>query len=608
MKILFIWIKDYKRLKKFQTNFGSKYTFYFNGKDTLQVKDNDIYISEFFRKGKKNKNKNVYGLEISALVGENGSGKSTILDFLVQLMLDENLNDYLIVYSHNGKLYKDYRFNDYDIFNILYLDDQTRNELNIITKNFYDKKHLTIFFSNVFDVRYLNSNFSNDTEEVINISTNALLGRHKNVNEYINEELQRQIFFVNKYKNLFNINNIIELPKKIKIENTNIKKPNDVLAELIENKAIFDLKSLKKNTLFNSQYKVSIFYFIFKDISDVLERYSIGILKEDFLQFFEKSIDVAKNETDFFNIFIKKLNDEGNRLFSSLNFLEDVNKIKDKYLELHKKISGFNKKLIREIILDPDSGEEIVKESLEVNAKSKNVEEFLNYYIKNFSEEAFLKFSWLEMSSGQFSFLTLFSRFSYAIEKVSKEDSYNSYLLLIDEGDLYFHPQLQKDWLYHFIQMIEIIFNGSIQVILTTHSPLVLSDLPNTNVTFLSKESYETTHFLDTEGSPRTFAANISELFSNSFFISDGLIGKFAKERINNYIRWLLNASPVEVFNERDSIIKFIDLIGEPILRNKVYDIYLNKIKLFETNDLVQIIAVLESKLKELKELKAKND
>lgn len=605
MKILFIWIKSYKSLKNFQTNFGSKFSFHFNGKDTLQVKDNDIYISEFFRNGEKNKN--IYGLEISAIVGENGSGKSTILDFLVQLMLDENLNDYLIVYSHNGKFYKDYRFNEFDFSDILYLDDQTRNELSIITKNFYDKKHLTIFYSNVFDVRYLNSNFSNDTEEIINISTNALLGRHKNVNEYINEELQRQIFFVNKYKNRFDVDNIIELPKKIKIENANIKKLNEGVTDLIESKVIFDLKSLKNNPLFNAQYKTNIFYYIFMDILDILEKNGILILPEDFLQFFGDSIDIAKNEADFFNILIKKLNEKGNRLFSTLDFLDDVVKIKDKYLEIHKKISRIQKKLIKEIKLDPDSGEVIAKESLEVNAKSKNVQDFLNYFIENFSEETFLKFSWLEMSSGQFSFLTLFSRFSYAVEKMSEENSYNSYLLLIDEGDLYFHPQLQKDWLYHFIQMIEIIFNGSIQVILTTHSPLVLSDLPNTNVTFLSIGSFEATHFLEnTEGSPRTFAANISELFSNSFFINDGLIGKFAKERINNCIRWLLNASPVEVYKERDSIIKFIDLIGEPILSNKVYDIYINKIKLFETNDLVQIIDVLETKLKELKELKVK--
>ncbi|OJE02678.1 hypothetical protein A9487_17080 [Bacillus cereus] len=208
------------------------------------------------------------------------------------------------------------------------------------------------------------------------------------------------------------------------------------------------------------------------------------------------------------------------------------------------------------------------------------------------------------MSSGQFSFLTLFSRFCYAIEQINNKQKYNSYLLLIDEGDLYFHPQLQKDWLYHFIKIIDVIFNGSIQVILTTHSPFVLSDIPNTNVTFLSGEFKIGHNFIEgLDGSPRTFAANISELLSNSFFIKEGLIGKFAKERINNCIRWLLTASPSEVFEKRKQLLKFIDLIGEPILRNKVHDIYQSKLKLFETQDLVNLIELFEVKIKELKKL-----
>ncbi|MEM5644017.1 AAA family ATPase [Bacillus toyonensis] len=81
-------------------------------------------------------------------------------------------------------------------------------------------------------------------------------------------------------------------------------------------------------------------------------------------------------------------------------------------------------------------------------------------------------------------FLTLFSRFNTITHEVS-----DNLLILIDEGDLYFHPQWQKDWLFTFINIISYLFQKtSIQIILTTHSPFILSDLPSGNVILLKKD------------------------------------------------------------------------------------------------------------------------
>jgi len=231
MQILFIWFQKYKGLENFQTNIGGKYHFYYDNKDTLTVKDNDIYINDFFKNSIKNDK--IDNLNISAIVGENGSGKSTILDFFAQLMLDENASDYIIIYSKYGKLYKDFRFS-----HTLYIENQSKDNVKIATKNFYDSSHITIFFSNVFDVRYLNNNFSKDTEEFINISTNALLSRHEKVTDFMYEELKRQIFFVNNYNKRFNINQIIELPTKIKIENIDDKEFDAILNKFLNHDEI----------------------------------------------------------------------------------------------------------------------------------------------------------------------------------------------------------------------------------------------------------------------------------------------------------------------------------------------------------------------------------
>lgn len=606
MQILFIWFEKYKGLENFQTNIGGKYSFHYDNKDTLTVKDNDIYIHDFFKESIENKN--IYNLDISAIVGENGSGKSTILDFLVQLMLDENASDYLIIYSQHGKLYKDFRFS-----HNLYINYQTEDHVNIGTKNFYNPNHLTIFFSNVFDVRYLNSDFSEDSEEFINISTNALLSRHEKVTDFIYEELHRQIFLVNKYNKRFNISQIIELPTKIKIENKDDRNFEKISADFLNygDINIFNCNNLRKSNGFKNKFQLNFLASYITEVRLILFESSIMIPDRELQKIIHSSIDMAKNENSFFNVLTDKLNIEAAESFLKLDFLEKIKSLSSKYMNLYNSFSNLKIKLYEYHKINNVTGEDIFDEYIEIDSTLSESKKFIELYIREFSDSDFLKFSWLEMSSGQFSFLTLFSRFCYAIEQLSDEKKYNSYLLLIDEGDLYFHPQLQKDWLYHFIKIIDVIFNGSVQVILTTHSPFVLSDMPNTNVTFLSREFKMGQNFIEgLDGSPRTFAANISELLSNSFFIKEGLIGKFAKERINNCIRWLLKASPSEVYKDRTGLLMFIDLIGEPILRNKVYDVYQSKLKLFEAQDLIALIDLFEVKIKELKKSnnEGKND
>ncbi len=597
MQILFIWFKKYKAINNFQANFGSRYNFHFDGNDSLTVKENDIYISDFFKNSLKNSG--IGNFDISAFVGENGSGKSTILDFLVNLMTDSGLNDYLIIYSNNKKIYKDYRFsND---MKIEFLGNKT---FNIETRNFYHPNYLTIFFSNIFDVRYLNSNFSEDTDEIVNISTNALLSRHENVNEFIHEELQKQIFFVNKYKNKYDINRIIELPSRIKIENKVNAKRKDYRYLNNYEINIFRSNNLKKSTSFKKVFQLNFIESFMLEVENILIESSIGISLEELREILSSAIKNAKSEKDFMNLIKHKINESASELFASLKFMKEVDVLANRYLNLYNLFSNLRIKLRTDYSVDLLTGEDLMYEYIEIDGTLSNSKEFINLYIDEFLDYEFLKFSWLELSSGQFSFLTLFSRFAYVIEKLIKPGEYDSFLLLIDEGDLYFHPQLQKDWLYYFVKMVDVIFEGNIQVILTTHSPFVLSDIPNTNVTFLTKEKEINNDTIkELEGSPRTFAANISELLSNSFFIKEGLIGQFAKERINSCIRWLLEASPTKVYKERESIIKFIDLIGEPILRNKVYDIYKSKLKLFESQDLIELIDIFEMKINDLKKL-----
>ena len=81
---------------------------------------------------------------------------------------------------------------------------------------------------------------------------------------------------------------------------------------------------------------------------------------------------------------------------------------------------------------------------------------------------------WHTLSSGQYAMLSMFARLYDASRNMVKKPEVDLTLLLIDESELYFHPQWQKDWITVLVSGLKKLFDQhqrTIQVILTTHSP-----------------------------------------------------------------------------------------------------------------------------------------
>lgn len=72
-----------------------------------------------------------------------------------------------------------------------------------------------------------------------------------------------------------------------------------------------------------------------------------------------------------------------------------------------------------------------------------------------------------------------------------------------------------------------------------------------------------------------TFAANIYTLFSDSFFLNQGLIGEFAKNKINEVIDTLqyMNDRQLDL-RQQEKIKSIIEIIGEPIIKRKLLEMY----------------------------------
>lgn len=183
-----------------------------------------------------------------------------------------------------------------------------------------------------------------------------------------------------------------------------------------------------------------------------------------------------------------------------------------------------------------------------------------------------LKYIWVSVncSSGERAFLNIFASLNFIpyLKYFSGGDRKGDIVLFLDEPDLYCHPEWQRKLLRHLIGMFEALYRGrSVHIIMSTHSPLFLSDIPNGNILLLERKGRGLTVRPMCRPS---FGANLFDLYNDGFFTED-FIGEFAKEKIERAIRALQMAAEREQGEaNREELRKFIGLIGEPILRGSL--------------------------------------
>jgi hypothetical protein len=227
---------------------------------------------------------------------------------------------------------------------------------------------------------------------------------------------------------------------------------------------------------------------------------------------------------------------------------------------------------------------------------------FIEIYKKFLNDKISKYHFYWNISSGEYSYLSLFSRL-YGL------DSSNKYfLIVIDEGDTNFHPEWSRKYVKLLNEWIPKIMSGAkgIQLVLTTHSPYVLSDLPSSNVFTLNKVEGK---IVVENPSNLTFGANIHDLLANDFFLENGFIGEFAKGKIQTVIDNLQmdkDFKPRKLI-KKEEIIETIKIIGEPFLKDKLLEMYKQKFE--EEDDLLNIeIEKLKSKIQRYESLKNKKN
>lgn len=191
--------------------------------------------------------------------------------------------------------------------------------------------------------------------------------------------------------------------------------------------------------------------------------------------------------------------------------------------------------------------------------------ELMNILMKEYrNPESFLgrmfKVTPNPMSSGEVALINIFS----SIYKSMLDETEGNLLLIVDEIDAFLHPKWQQDILMRMVEWMnreEKFKKKKVQIILASHSPIILSDIPDDRVIYLKKLCR-----VVRKDNP-TFGANISRLFYDSFFMDDGSIGAFSKGKIQAAADYIENKECSIGEREAEYI---IENIGEPFVKKKL--------------------------------------
>lgn len=629
-EIVYFYISNFRNIHNQGFNFGSEYEYYTEISDDNIItrrRKNDFYIPNFFQ----TKNSNSI-LNISAFVGENGAGKSNFLDALKSaLTQDRDWFEYLIVYKSADS--DVFCVDNFEKQKILYDFTQSK-DTSTITEVIYYSPSLD---NKIYPITHNNNVW-------VDISTDWLIFKDLEEQKYTKpklsqielfnaEEIERQLRLSNDSDFVKFLDEKINIPNQIRIVSVACEFPDkiDGVNSSVRNvpynyRDYYDVLSEKGNIV-NSYAKEEHKLEVEQKIPNKINPYTRKKCFATFLDHLLKNMFYHFEQTNHYlsegniGVDIKELKnlDYEEAVYE---FINNIDLIDDTAAIIN--FVEYTKNLILRASLEFSTYEEISwispKESLKefLLLKDKYLEQ-LSKFSDYSAPRSFIGYSWTGLSTGEKAMFNLFSRFfiakSQIIEKLNSEKYSdkqipNMLYILIDEAELGFHLQWQKEYIHDIIEYLPKILmfhtvDGrlypKIQVIFTTHSALTLSDIPNTHISYIQNRDKRAYVLIGEEKPTKSFGANVHSLMSDSFFLRNGLVGSFAVNKINDIVGILNSEEPsIKDIEKAKSVIKIID---EPVLRTKLQSM-LGKIcnsKEYKISQLEQMKDEIENQIKKLK-------
>jgi predicted ATPase len=181
--------------------------------------------------------------------------------------------------------------------------------------------------------------------------------------------------------------------------------------------------------------------------------------------------------------------------------------------------------------------------------------------IRRMSLEGIAAIEFKGLSTGMSTLLRQISLIHSAVSAMDERGRSNL-LLLIDEGDTHLHFEWQRRYVHfinEYVKHIRPRFN-SIQVVLSTHSAILMSDFPRWNIRRLAtmqRPDGKRSHGVD-HSPVSTFGASLESIVRVTG--GAGTIGSFASEFIRDLLGRVRDGRPIPA--------ELVDLVDDPMLRH----------------------------------------
>ena len=494
-----------------------------------------------------------------------------------------------------------------------------------------------VYYNPVFDFRALQmSNYSNN---ICNISTNYLVNNDRNLSlkhynlaqtsfdrnqntdflsaHYRNEKIREADLILNYPKIKEYISN---LPSELQFTLDVTKENKQLVLEYYSQEELAkESGKIEKNRMYEELRSLMRFlsdtsrFTNFQDKDDPnLFKVPVELKKEAFQGLFWVNFFTVLMKRDsivFPQDFFRRFIFDEKYSIQEANLAKDLEELKGHFKSFIKNCQWYEGSIsIRDYYsgYDPDNSLKLFKDAYYSLSTDEDKQVILNLITKTTSilenEAPFhYQFSY-PFSSGEQNLVNFYSRFYWAKNEIVKKEK-SEYgvdgeriIIFIDEGEVSYHPEWQRRFFNLAISFLADLFKDKeLQLIFTTHSPFVLSDIPKDNIIFLDKDESNKTE-VKNYGRDETFGANIYSLLSDSFFMA-GTMGEFA----SNQIKWVIKELEKGIENIPEHSIEKIDFIidsvGEPIIKMQLEKLRHESQNLTEVNQLRKRIEELENRI-----------
>lgn len=612
MELVYLWIENYKNIKQQGFNFSPKFE--------CDFKNDKLILEE-----KKHINIFPNNMNLTAIIGENGSGKSSIFEVLTYLfyqgVIRSKEDKTFFIYYKDNKFYlqcENIKLKGIELKDFIKIKNNTSipiskvfcargtmplihfsNCISDITKNYSlkDLKNYDMFYNGIQPTKPFMK--SENIYDNFNQKFQYVLKRNSSFFNFIDES-----FIFDSYKCEFHLQEIeagiVQYNNKEFSEYISFQKKKHLKEQELLYKTLIVLAiEMAKSKIYQSKHpllkpNIANAEILKKYIKDNIEDKLINKLNKFNDSSLKFTLKICKNS-------LEKIDEKFSKKVFDINLFSSYSPWKPKkpMNNLHEILGDY--KVPQSNIIYQSKVFKVEDSYLEDIYKNELLSFMMNNNILrcNFLNSKKNDCHFLELSSGEKLLLNVLTNFSYTLFRLPND--YNG-VMLFDEIELSFHPNWQKKFLKKLVYVQNEISrkkNLHLHLIFTSHSPFIISDLPKTNIVFLKKGKQVYPDI-------NTFGANIHTLLSHGFFMQDGLMGEFAKEKINQVYNFITKRETkyIRMLEEAKDI---INIIGEPVIKRQLQELFDSTFEYKQLN-LDEEINVLEKKLKALKELKNDTD